>query len=232
MATCGSRPPSGVSSYIARMADDWRVRLRFENERSASDRAEKIEAAHIERDIARRMGKRIAVSRDGAELFLYADDEDAARAADHFVRSELADDNREADVELSRWHDEAEDWEPADRPLPQTEDEHRAERELLMRREDREAAEQGYADWEVRLDLPSHHDARELSRRLAEEDVPHVRRWKYVLVGATDEEAARKWEERLRGEAPEGTKLRTEGTFASVERNNPFAMLSGLAGGP
>jgi hypothetical protein len=214
------------------MADDWRVRLRFEDESSASGRAENIEAAHIERDIARRMGERIAVSRDGAELFLYADDEDAARAADHFVRAELADDSWEADVELSRWHDEAEDWEPADRPLPRTEHEHRAERERLMRREDRETAEQGYADWEVRVALPNHHAARVLSHRLAEERVPHVRRWKYVLVGATDEDAARQWEDRLRSEAPEGTNLRVEGTFGSMARNNPFAVLSGLSGGP
>src|SRR5437660_206946 len=229
MATCGS---ARLSGYIARMADDWRVRLRFKNERSASDRAEKIEAAHIERDIAHRMGKRIAVSRDGAELFLYADDEDAARAADHFVRSELADDNREADVELSRWHDEAEDWEPADRPLPQTEEEHRAEHERLMEREDRETAERGYSEWEVRLDLPSRHDAHELSERLEAEGVPHVTRWKYLLVGATDEDAAKAWEERLRKEAPEGTKVRVEATYAAVSSGRPglFAVLGGWAG--
>src|SRR5437016_11553254 len=178
------------------------------------------------------MGNRIAVSRDGAELFLYADDADCARAAYQFVRSDIAGGDLRAEVELSRWHDEAEDWEPADRPLPQTEEEHRAEHASLMEREDQETAERGYSEWEVRLDLPSRQAAHELSERLDIEGVPHVRRWKYILVGATDEDAAKAWEERLRKEAPDGTKVRVEGTYAAVaaDRPSPFAILSELGG--
>ena len=214
------------------MADDWRVRLRFEDEASASQHEKELEAAEVEDDVAPRMGNRIAVSRDGAELFLYADDEDSARAAYQFVRSDIAGGDLRAEVELSRWHDEAEDWEPADRPLPQTEEEHRAEHERLMEREDRETAERGYSEWEVRLDLPSRHDAHELSERLEAEGVPHVTRWKYLLVGATDEDAAKAWEERLRKEAPAGTKVRVEATYAAVSSGRPglFAVLGGWAG--
>ena len=148
------------------MADDWRVSLDFGDERSASEHEEKLAATAVAEDVARKLGRRVAVSRDGSKLFLYADDEDAARTAYHVVRSDIAGDKLPAAVELSRWHDEAEDWEPADRPLPQTEEEHRAEHASLMEREDQETAERGYSEWEVRLDLPSRQTAHELSERL------------------------------------------------------------------
>jgi hypothetical protein len=116
--------------------------------------------------------------------------------------------------------------------LPGTAEERTAERERLMRREDEETREQGYAGWEVRVELPSRKDARALAERLRDEGVSTVHRWRYVLVGADDENAARELEERLRGEAPAGSKLSVEGTFASVEGHNPFAFFSGLSGGP
>ena len=216
------------------MADDWRVSLDFGDDRSASEHEEKLAVGGVAEDVARKLGRRVAVSRDGSKLFLYADDEDAARTAYHVVRSDIAGDKLPAAVELSRWHDEAEDWEPADRSLPQTEEEHRAEHARLMEREDKETAERGYSEWEVRLDLPSRQTAHELSERLDTEGVPHVRRWKYILVGATDEDAAKAWEERLRKEAPDGTKVRVEGTYATVaaDRPSPFAILSELGGAP
>jgi hypothetical protein len=57
-----------------------------------------------------------------------------------------------------------------------------------------------------------------------------VRRWKYLFVGAPDEDVARAWAEELRKEAPAGSEVTVEATFASVERNNPFAIF-GAGGG-
>src|SRR2546426_291628 len=107
-----------------------------------------------------------------------------------------------------------------------------AEHKRLREREDREPAGRGYSEGEVGLDLPSRHDAHELSERLEAEGVSHVTRWKYLLVGATDEDAAKAWEERLRKEAPEGTKVRVEATYAAVSSGRPglFAVLGGWAG--
>ena len=101
-----------------------------------------------------------------------------------------------------------------------------------MKRETQEAAEQGYADWEVRVQYPSHTQARELSERLDAEGVPHIRRWKYVLIGATDEDAAEAWRERLRKEAGPSAEVETEGTFVSVARANPWRTVEEAGGGP
>src|SRR2546430_1169483 len=88
------------------------------------------------------------------------------------------------------------------------------------------------AGGEAELVLQSRHDAHELSERLEAEGVPNVTRWKYLLVGATDEDAAKAWEERLRKEAPDGTKVRVEATYAAVSSGRPglFAVLGGWAG--
>ena len=80
----------------------------FDDEGTASEHEKNLEAAEVADGVARRMRQRIAVSRDGAEFFLYAGDEDAARTAYQFVRSDIAGDDLRADVELSRWHDDAE----------------------------------------------------------------------------------------------------------------------------
>ena len=80
--------------------------------------------------------------------------------------------------------------------------------------------------------MPSLRGAFALAKRLDAEGVPHVRRWRYVFVGATDEDAANEWAERLRAEAPEGSEVSVETTFAAVERNNPFAVLGRYSGSP
>ncbi len=213
------------------MSDDWRVRLTFGDDSEAARRAEQLRATELGRDVARRLGDRIAVSQDGAELFLYANTEDAARSAYQVVQSQVQGDRFGASAELARWHDEEERWERADRPLPTSEAEHRAEHARLLEAEDEDTESQGYADWEVRAVLPSRGDARELAHRLEREGVPHMRRWRSIFIGAEDEDAARAWEARLRAEAPTGTEFHVEGTFASVERHNPFAAISGGAGG-
>lgn len=78
--------------------------------------------------------------------------------------------------------------------------------------------------------LPSRHDAVHFSEQLNTEGLPAVRRWKYLLVGATDEDSAKALAERIRGEAPLGSRVNVEGTLAAIyaERPNPFAVLNGL----
>ena len=82
-------------------------------------------------------------------------------------------------------------------------------------------------------DLPSRHDAVRFSEQLRKEGLPAVHRWKFLLVGATDEDMAKALAERLEDEAPAGSRVRVEGTWATAyaERPpNPFAVLGGLGG--
>lgn len=215
------------------MHDDWRLRVALAGSEHAEALSGRLEASELSDEIARELGDAIAVSRDGAELFLYADTHGALRAAESVVRADLARHGWDAEVSASRWHPDAEDWEPADAPAAATAAEREAERAELMRREDAESEAAGAPQFEARALLPTRQAARELSERLTQEGVPHVRRWRYVIVGADDEDAARTWAERLRAEAPAGAEVVAEGTFASVERADPtpFKGVAALGGG-
>jgi hypothetical protein len=212
------------------MAEDWRVRVTLEGEGSMPWSADRLEARELAQDVASELGDRVAVSRDGGDLFLYADTEAAARAAERVVRADLDEHGWSGTVELSRWHDDAEEWLPPDAPLPSTEADRAAEHARLVEEEDEETAAEGYAQWEVRVDLPSQREARRLAEALERDGAKPVRRWKYLFVGAPDEDAAREWADRIREEAPPGSNVTVEATFASVERHNPFAIF-GPAGG-
>jgi superfamily II DNA/RNA helicase len=212
------------------MPEDWRLRVDFTEENHALQARERLEAHELEHEVVARLGRRIAASRDGATLFFYADSEKTAHMAEELVRSIADGAGWSVETALTRWHEEAEDWESSERAEPETEQERSEERERLMQREDQETKEQGYADWEVRAELPSHREAREFAERLDREDVPHVRRWRYVLIGMSDEDQAREWADRLRQEAPAGTEVSVEGTFASSEHSRPFSFLGGLGG--
>jgi hypothetical protein len=207
-------------------SEDWRVHVVISDAggrgRWSTDR---LEARDLAAEVGEELGDRVAVSRDDGELFLYAGGEDAARAASRVVRSDLDEHGWKGEVTLARWHDDAGEWLPADVPLPVSEDERAAEHAALVASEDAASAADAAAGWEVRVDLPSHRDARALAARIEQEEgFSPVKRWKYLFVGAPDEDAARDWAVRLEGWAPAGSKITVEATFASVERNNPFAI--------
>jgi hypothetical protein len=214
------------------MAEDWRVAVEFEDPEHLDRLSEDLESHIVEDDVRAAFGDRIVVSNDRDRLFLYADTRLAAEAAAAEVQSTVAGNGWPTRINLERWHEDAEDWEPAATPAADSAEARRAEHLRLMAREDAETKVQGYADWEVRVELPDHRAAHELSARLDREGVPHVRRWKYVLVGAMDEDAAKAWAGQLRTEAASGSDISVEGTFHSVAAHNPWAVWSEASGGP
>jgi hypothetical protein len=97
-----------------------------------------------------------------------------------------------------------------------------------------ESAERGYAEYEVKVHCSSHRDTVKLAHRLHDEGLPIVRRWKYLLVGASDEDAANALAERLRAEAPAGATVTAEVSQRAAWDDDPgrgsFAMFGGLGG--
>jgi hypothetical protein len=192
--------------------EDWRVHVVV----SASGgfgpwQEDRVEARSLASDVAGALGDRVAVSQDDGALFLYTDTVEAARAAEQVVNEDLAAHDWEASVSVERWHDSAGEWMSPDVPLDRA-------------APPAPAPPPGTASkWEVRVDLPSHGDAKRLASSLEAEGVKPVRRWKYLFVGAPSEAEAGRWAERLRAETPEGSRVTVEATFQSVERNNPFA---------
>lgn len=213
------------------MSDDWRLQVDLRYENDARELTDHLGYEQLEHELSGAFHDRVIVSRDGARVFLYAGTREQAERARDVVEAEAGRHGWAIDVDLRHWHPSAEEWEDPDEPLPKGDAARLAEHEALIAREREETARTGHPEFEVRVDLPSRHDAVRFSERLREEGLPAVHRWKFLLVGATDEDMAKELAERIRDEAPAGSRVNVEGTWAVAyaERPpNPFAVLGGL----
>jgi hypothetical protein len=194
------------------MADDYRIRVEFEDESTILHFGRSLREREFEQELREQLGEGVIVTRDGSEVFLYASSPEQAQAAASAVRQVLEHQRVDADVSpVERWHPVEQSWEDASVPLPQTDGEVAAERARQEAREAQETRDLGYAEWEVRVDLPTHRDAVELAERLEDEGIsPLVRRWKYLLIGTATDEEARGLAERIRAEAPAGADVKAE----------------------
>jgi hypothetical protein len=156
----------------------------------------------VENDVRRRLGDRVAVSADGPSVFLYAGTEDAAREADRVVREVLARRQLTAAFKLDRWHPIEQEWEDAGAPLPQTAEQREAEEERRVADETEESEDTGQTGYEVLIEVESRHEAVELAKRLQSEGHPVIRRWRYVVLGANNEDEARDLAQSVQRETP------------------------------
>jgi hypothetical protein len=216
------------------MSDDWRLRVGLVDEGAARALTERLDAERLSEDVTTAFGDQLIVSGDGADVLVYAGERAQAEAAANAIRTIAAAHDWNVEFELKRWHPEAEEWEDADKPLPATDAERAAEHAERVAKEREESAERGYAEYEVKVHCSSHRDTVKLADRLHDEGLPIVRRWKYLLVGASDEDAANALAERLRGEAPPGATVTAEVSQRAAWDDDPgrgsFAMFGGLGG--
>ncbi|MBV9606240.1 MAG: hypothetical protein JO027_14085 [Solirubrobacterales bacterium] len=216
------------------MSDDWRLRAGLRDEGAARALTERLGAERLGEDVQTAFGDQLIVSGEGTNVFCYAGERAQAELAADAIRTIAAERGWEVELELRRWHPTAEEWEDPDVPLPSTDAERAAEHAQVVARERQETAERGYAEYEVKVHCSSHHDTVELADRLQDEGLATVRRWKYLLVGASDEDAANALAERLRGEAPPGATVTAEVSQRAAWDDDPgrgsFAMFGGLGG--
>jgi hypothetical protein len=216
------------------MSDDWRLRVALFDDGMARALTERLEAEKLGEDLQTSFGDRLIVSADAAEVFCYAGDRAQADRAADAIRAIAAEHGWDIELELKRWHPTEEEWEDPDKPLPATDDERAAEHARLMVKEREESAERGYAEFEVRVECASHHDTVALAERLRDEGMQVVRRWKYLLVGAADEDSASALANRLRGEAPAGSVVIAEVSQRAAFDDDPsrgsFAIFGGMGG--
>jgi hypothetical protein len=213
------------------MNDDWRLQVDLDDPNSFTPLVERLEARELEHDLEEAFHDRVIVSRNDDLLFLYAGTREQAERARTLLEALDLEHDWKLTIDLKRWHPAAEEWRDPDEPLPDDEPERETERKRLMAAERRQAEAAGRFEFEVRIDLPSRHEAVRLAERLEAEGLPVARRWSFVLVGAYDEDEAKTLAERLRGEAPTGSEVAAEGTWgvAYPERPpNPFAVFGGL----
>jgi hypothetical protein len=216
------------------MSDDWRLRVGMFDHGAAKALTERLEAEELGEDLQKSFGDRLIVSGEGPDVLVYTGERAQADAAAEAIRGIAAKHGWDVEFELKRWHPTAEEWEDPDAPLPATPEELAAEHARLVARERDETAERGYAEYEVKLHCSSHRDTVKLANRLHDEGLPIVRRWKYILVGATDEDSANALAERLRAEAPAGVAVTAEVSQRAAWEDDPgrgsFAMFGGLGG--
>jgi len=190
--------------------DDWRVTVTLHDEAHVGRALQSLREHEVEDDVRRRLGHRVAVSADGPRVFLYAGTEDAAREADRVVREVLAQRGLGADFALDRWHPAEEEWQAAEVPLPQSDEQRAAEHQRLEAEETQESLATGRAQFEVRVELPSHRAAVALADRLQAEGRPVIRRWKFLVLGANDSDDARDLAQVIKQEAPAGATVQVE----------------------
>ncbi|MGH2940108.1 MAG: hypothetical protein ACRDPE_18525 [Solirubrobacterales bacterium] len=217
------------------MNDDWRLQIDLDDAGVSGQINDHLRAAELEHDLETAFDQRVIVSHEGERIFLYAGDRDQLDRAQRVVQGQLDQKGWDAKFELRHWHEVAEDWEEPDASEPTTAAEKEAEHERLMKTEDEETAERGgLAEFEVRVEFPSHREARDFAKKLEDEGLKPVRRWRYMVVGAADEDAANELADRIRAEAPADSKVTAEGSLAVAWRErppSPFFWLGGLGDG-
>jgi hypothetical protein len=191
--------------------DDWRIRIEVEEEAHATGLLDRLsgglgsEARELARDLE---AHRLAVSRDGETVFVYAATRAAAEQAHAVVEAELRAHGITARTSaIEHWLDEEDRWD--DEPPGETWEE--------------EEVDRGFAPWEVRVESPSRQEADELAEQLKTEGYKPERRFQYLIVGTASREDADALAARLHGEVEPGGGLVWE-----VEPANPFAIFGGL----
>lgn len=212
--------------------DDWRLQVDFREDGIVDAMQDRLDAEELEHDLSEAFQDRVIVSRNEATIFLYAGDREQAERARALIERLTQEDEEEVVIDFRRWHPIALEWRPADEPLPQDAEARAAEHQAKIARERQETEEQGYPQYEVRIDFPSRGEAESFADQFRSEAFPVAHRWKYVLVGAADEDAAKALAERIRSEAPAGSKVTIEATLKEIadDIRNPFAFFGGLAG--
>jgi len=190
------------------MADDWRIHIEIEDAGGFLHRLGQglsSEASELAKDLE---SKRLAVSRDDNEIFVYASTADDAAKALSVVQAELATLGIEATTStVEHWLADEERW--SDEPPGET--------------WEQESLDRGFAPWEVRKECATRDDAETLERQLEEEGYSVIRQSQFLFVGTASEEDANALAGRIHGEAqPSGE------TVAEVLPGNPFAIFGGL----
>jgi hypothetical protein len=182
-------------------SNDWRVTISLTSPALAEQAHQAFSGHEVPEDVRRRLGRSIATGAGDSQIFLYAGTEIAAREAERVAHEVLGQHGIQAQFALHRWHPVEEEWEDPDVAMPQTEAERRAEHQRLEDAETAESLAAG-AQWQARAEFGSHHDAVALAGRLRDEGRTVVRRWKFLIVGANNEDDARELAEHIKREAP------------------------------
>jgi hypothetical protein len=193
------------------VADDWRIRIDVEDVHDTLLERLGVELDDEARELARELEqKRLAVSRDGDEIFVYASSQAQAEGARAVVEAQIRALGGAARASrIEHWLESEERWD--DEPASETWEE--------------EELDHGYAPWEVRVQCASREEAKSVAETLEAEGYRPVRQSQYLIVGTASKEDADALAGRLHGTVEAGGEVVWETT-----PRNPFAVFGGLGG--
>ena len=189
---------------------DWRVTISLTGQAHVEQARQSISEQEVEQDVRQKLGRNIVVGAGDSEIFLYAGTELAATEAERTAREVLGQLGIQAEFALHRWHPIEEEWQSPDVAMPQTEAERQTEHQRLEDAETADSVAAGSAGWQARVELESHREAVALAHKLQGEGHPVVRRWKFLVAGANNEDDAQALAEHIRQEAPPGATVVAE----------------------
>jgi hypothetical protein len=197
--------------------DDWRIRIEVEEEEHAAGFLDRLtgdldeEARELANDLE---SQRLAVSRDGDTIFVYAGTRAAAEQALLVVGAQLRAHGVEATTsKVEHWIDAEDRWD--DEPKGETWEE--------------EELDRGFAPWEVRVECSSREEADELAKKLEADGYKPERRFQYLIVGTATREDADALATRLHGQVEAGGEVVAE-AWEARPGNRWFSVFGGLGG--
>ena len=193
------------------MADDWRIHVELPEESEGLLGRLGLHLGSQARDLARDLqGRRLAVSQDDGDLFVYAGTRLEAERARDVIEVELAEEGLQAHTSrVEHWLEEEGRWSD----------------ELAGPSVDGKLLAEGYAPWEVRVECESREAARELAEQLESEGYGVVRQFRYVIAGTGTRDEAKALAQRVHGEVEAGGELVWE-----AFPGNTFAIFGGMGG--
>jgi hypothetical protein len=215
------------------MNDDWRVNVTCPTGELAERLGKALGSGAVSHGLRDEAAERVIVSVDGTQLFIYAGTRAQAEQAAGAVASLAQADGAQVTTKLCRWHPVSEEWVDPDLPLPDSQAQVAAEHAEAVERDRAAAAQHHYAEYEVRVGTGSRRETLTLAAALADEGISCLRRWRYLLIGAADEDSAQDIAARVRALAGEGVTVEVQATPAAVAAAlppNPFAVFGGLGG--
>jgi hypothetical protein len=177
--------------------EDWRVEINLDDEEHGYGLGERFRSHDLDDDARQRLGPRAVVSRDGPRVFLYTGTPQQAREAERIARELIAADDLTAEIEVTHWDAQTEEWL------------HFEGDALEPDEEERDADEESYP-WLLSVELKSRDDAAATEELLRGAAGPVHRRWHYVTVDARTEDEANELANRFRDQLPQGAELWVE----------------------
>lgn len=97
-------------------SDEYRVEVDI-HESVHGKLSERLRSLDLDDDVAKRLGDRVIVTRDGEKLYVYTESPEAAVEAERVVGQVLSEDGLEAEIRRRRWNPDERFWQDADEPL-------------------------------------------------------------------------------------------------------------------